>query len=203
MDTFWNVVDVLLKIVGFLSIPLLVFSVILMVRGLKKYQPIQPKGLLIQMGIPVAMLLAYGYFMDLEPPKTASQLLFVAGAAAGLLASRTTRLELSWGQVFGKRNGWYLVAWAATFGITQLLALFARREYVAWGFSTLYFSLGLTLATNLALLMRRQAMLGAGARAMVAPAPAWSASAGTVCPGCGQVVPQGGSFCPDCGTAVS
>lgn len=141
------------------------------------------------------------------------------GIGLGVASSLTTRLGLDSGQVIGLRSIWYLVAWAVTFSVTQLLAVFARSEHAAWGFTTLYFSLGLTLGTNGTLLARRQRILAGDepaaelALAVAVPGPARSPMFATPgpaappplarCPGCGRPVDPGARFCTSCGVRLA
>lgn len=206
MEILKDILNVVLRIVGFLSIPILVVSIILMIKNLRRVSPVRLKGLVFQSFSPLVVFVIYALFLSLDPPRIASGLLFAVGLGLGILSSLTTRLGLARGEVVGQRSIWYLVAWAVTFSVTQLLAVFARSEYVAWGFSTLYFSLGLTLGTTGTLFARRQRIL-AGDEAPAELPPASPASApraiGATCPRCGEPLDAGARFCTRCGVRLA
>lgn len=217
METLKDVLNVALRIVGALSVPLLIISIVFMIKNLRRAYPVRPKGLALQTLTPVLVFVIYALLLSLDPPKIASGVLFVVGIGLGVVSSLTTRLGLDSGQVVGRRSIWYLVAWAVTFSVTQLLAVFARSEYAAWGFTTLYFSLGLTLGTNAMLFVRRQRIL-AGDESPAdltltapgpAPAPAYAVPGPVLappparCPGCGRPVDPGARFCTGCGVRLA
>lgn len=207
METLKTVLDIALRILGILSIPLLIWSVVVMIKNLKKPRPLRTKDLVVQTLTPVAVFIVYALLLGLDPPRVPSALLLVAGLALGALSSRATRLWLAGGQVIGRRSVWYLVAWSATFAITQALSAFARPEYAAWGFSTMYFSFGLTLGTNAMLAMRRQRVLDGVEQSAAPPAtPALAlsaAAAGVPCASCGHPSPPGARFCTRCGVRLA
>lgn len=218
MEILKDVLDVVLRIIGALSVPLLVVSIFFMIKNLRRASPVRPKGLALQTLSPLLVFVVYALLLSLDPPKIASGALFVLGIGLGVASSLTTRLGLEAGEVIGRRSIWYLVAWAVTFSVTQLLAVFARAEHAAWGFATLYFSLGLTLGTNGTLLARRQRVLaGDEPAAELAPAPAVAGpapppsptGAGAApqpqwgCPGCGRPVDPGARFCTRCGVRLA
>ena len=206
MEILKDILDVVLRIVGFLSIPVLVFSIFLMIKNLRRLYPVKPSGLALQTATPLFVFVIYALLLSLDPPKIPSGLLFVVGIGLGILASLTTRLGMSGGQVIGQRSIWYLVAWAVTFSATQLLAVFARSEYAAWGFSTLYFSFGLTLGTNGTLFVRRQRVLAGDEAPAELHGSAASATArvpAAACPNCGSAIDVGTRFCTRCGVRLA
>jgi len=197
MEILKDVLNVVLRVVGALSVPLLVVSIFFMIKNLRRPYPVLPKGLALQTLAPVLVFVVYALLLSLDPPKIASGALFVVGIGLGVASSLTTKLGLDGGHVIGRRSIWYLVAWAVTFSVTQLLAVFARSEYAAWGFTTLYFSLGLTLGTNGTLFARRQRILAGDEPAAATPSPL------ARCPGCGRPVESGARFCTGCGVRLA
>lgn len=208
IETLKAILDVVLRAIGFLSVPMLVVSIVFMIKNLRRAHPVRPKGLALQTATPLAVFVVYALLLSLDPPKLASGVLLMVGLGLGIVSSMTTHLGLERGQVIGQRNIWYLVAWAVTFSITQLLAVFARSEYAAWGFTTLYFSLGLTLGTNGTLLVRRDRILSGAEPATAAPAAVAAPAVGLIatpatCPGCGLAVEPGVRFCTRCGVRLA
>ena len=183
--------DVVFKIIGWLSIPLLIFSVWMMIRTLKKERTITILRLLLQVAIGMVMLIVYVVFLKVSPPTTWSWGLIVVGLLIGLFQSRTTSMWVDQGKVLGKRSVWFLVVWAAAFSITQLLALMGQSVAASYGLLTVYLATGLSVGANFGLMIARQRVL-VKARAGV-----------TGCPNCGRNIPVGTSFCTDCGAQLA
>jgi len=184
--------DMLFKIIGFLSIPLLIFSIFMMVRSLKKERTITIRSLLLQVVISIVMLIIYSALLNIAAPTAWSWALIAVGLLVGGLQSRTTALTVQGDRVLGKRAVWFLVVWGAAFTITQLLALFARGGMASYGLLTIYFATGLSIGANLGLFLRRQQVLSRGGTPSATPA----------CPGCGAQIQPGISFCTSCGAEL-
>ena len=188
--------DIVFKIIGFLSIPLLIFSIIMMVRSLKKERTITIRSLLLQVVISLAMLIIYSTLLKVDPPTGWSWVLIATGLLIGGLQSRTTALTVQGDKVLGKRSVWFLVIWGISFTITQLLALFGRAEIASYGLLTIYLSTGLSVGANLGLFFRRQQVLQTGKTVTEAVVP------DGVCPDCGAEVSPGQQFCTGCGSQL-
>ena len=183
--------DVVFKIIGWLSIPLLIFSVWMMIRTLKKERTITILRLLLQVAIGIVMLIVYVIFLKVSPPTAWSWVLIAAGLLIGLLQSRTTSLWVDQGKVLGKRSVWFLVVWAAAFSITQLLALLGQGVAASYGLLTVYLATGLSIGANFGLMIARQRIL------------LKSRSGAISCLSCGRDIPVGTSFCTDCGAQLA
>lgn len=184
--------DIVLKIIGFLSIPLLVFSITMMVRSLKKERTITVRSLLLQVLIGIAMLIIYATLLKIDPPTGFSWALLVLGLLIGIWQSRTTALTVQGSRVLGKRSVWFLVIWGISFTLTQLLALFGRSEWASYGLLTIYLSTGLSVGANLGLFFRRQQALKNG-----------ETTDTRACPACGTPVQPTTRFCTGCGRELS
>lgn len=183
--------DVVLKIIGWLSIPLLIFSVWMMIRSLKKERTITIVSLLLQVAISVVVLILYVVLLKVSPPTGWSWILIAAGLLIGLLQSRTTSLRVDGGKVLGKRSVWFLVVWAAAFSITQLLALLGQGVAASYGLLTVYLATGLSIGANFGLMIARQRVLTK------------AQSGAIICLGCGRDIPMGTSFCTNCGAQLA
>jgi hypothetical protein len=182
--------DILFKIIGLLSIPLLLLSVILMIRGLRKERSIRSLSLIFPALISLIILIVYTALLNNLPPTAWSAALLLTGLFIGSLQSRTTRLAWSNGKITGKRSAWYLVVWGIAFTITQLLVLFGPSKAAAYGLLTIYLSTGLNLGVNATLLIR-YFLLKSKKQVQ-----------GTICPVCGHNNEPGIKFCTGCGKTL-
>jgi hypothetical protein len=219
-------VEIVLRIIGWLSIPLLIFSVWMMIRSLKKERNITIVSLSLQVAISVVVLILYVVLLRVSPPTVWSWALIAVGLLIGLLQSRTTSMHADQGKVLGKRSVWFLVVWAAAFSITQLLALVGRGTAASYGLLAVYLATGLSVGANCGLMIARQRVLAkaksgaascpncggsipAGTRfctncgKQLVTVPIESAPAATYCPGCGKANAAGQRFCTNCGTALT
>jgi len=219
--------EVFLKVLGYLSIPLLLLSVIFMIRSLRRDRRLRSRSLLIPIFISIVFLIVYNSLLGVSPPTILSFILMILGLAFGSLWGRTTHLTMREGMVYGRRSVWYLVIWALSIGITQLMALTVSSAAVAYGLSTIYFTTGLAVGTNSSLLFRRSRLgpasvpeitwpncgtINGGTRKFcmqcgqaLAPviASAQAVPASSRCPQCGHVTQPGTSFCGNCGQRQS
>lgn len=184
--------DIVFKTLGFLSIPLLIISIILMVRSLKKERTITIRSLFLQVIIGIVLLITYATLLNINPPTAWSGALIGIGLLIGGLQSRTIALTVREKSVLGKRPVWFLVIWGISFTITQLLALFGRGDIASYGLLTIYLSTGLTVGANMGLFFRRQQSIRRG-----------KTSGADVCPSCGTAIHSGKRFCTGCGNELA
>ena len=183
--------EVFLKIIGYLSIPLVLLSVFVMIRSLRRDQRLTSRSLITQMLVSLVFIIAYALLLRVSVSLALSTPLLVLGLILGVLWNRTTHLRLQKGEVFGRRSIWYLVIWGLSFSITQLMALTASAEIVSYGLSTVYFSTGLAIGTNGSLLFRRWRLISSGAPVEIS------------CPACGTVNIRVRNFCTQCGQTLA
>jgi len=199
-------VDTVLRVIGFLSIPVLILSVVMMIRGLHRVRVITVRSLVLPAAISIVLLLVYVNLLGITPPTGWSWALMSLGLLIGIIQSRTTKMHARNGSVFGKRSICFLVTWAIAFTLTQLLALFGRGNIASYGLLAIYLATGLSIGMNLSLLFRRQRTLsGANTGAFAFPDCGREIAAGTrFCTGCGKevapVTAQPSITCPDCGS---
>jgi len=151
--------DIFLRILGFLAIGGLALAVAMMIRSLGKALPVRLGRQLVETIVSVVILIVYVAILGVTPVGWLSAVLFALGLAVGYLTSRSVDLELRDGDVVSRRSTWYLVLWAATIAITQLLALTASWGAVAFGVATVYFSTAVVVGRNGTLLVRRAGLL--------------------------------------------
>jgi hypothetical protein len=203
------------KIIGFISIALMIFSVYIMIKSMRRDQRIKVRSLLIPVFSSLIFLVLYVVILKSVRLSPWSFLLGLVGLAAGILWSKTTLMSLKNNNVVGKRSPWYLVIWGVTIAVTQLLSMTASPGTVAIGISTIFFSTGLNIGTNSSLLVRRQKlvsgiqMLDKSANvSRVTGAPPQKPALGTkpqqsICLACGKVNAAGLKYCIYCGHVLA
>ena len=186
-----DIINLILRIVGFLSIPLTLVAIGLMIRGLRHEQQVTARSLIIQLATSPVFLAAYAWLLGVAVSTRIAVPMLIVGLGVGVVWGYTTKLRLTRrGRVAGRRSIWYLAVWALTFTVTQGLVLWASSEVVAHALSTMYFSTGAAVGMNGYLLFRHWRLLSG------APAP-------LQCPACGAVGGRGQKFCVRCGTTLA
>jgi hypothetical protein len=200
MDTVW-------KIVGYLSIPLVLVGVALMLASFRREQRITGRALLWQGGFAVVFLVVYQMIIGADMSGPWPWAVLLGGGVVGFGVGRLTRMYKRGGQAYARRSYWFLVPWALTFGFAQLIALGAIDRTLFTGVVTLYASTGIALGATAALLYQRLDLVGVddSPDAPAAPVSAVAASVALVesgCPNCGTVLASGARFCRTCGRRV-
>ncbi len=178
--------EILLKVVGYISILALIISFAFMIKTLGRARRLNVRSLIVPILISIAFLVLYRALLDLNKLTGVSIGLVIFGMAIGIIWSRTTRLTIKGRTVFAQKSVWYVIIWGLSIIITQFLAMTATQELVTYGLSTVYFSTGLVVSTNTGLFARYIKNL------RTVPADTW-------CSSCGKVNSQGTNFCTQCG----
>ena len=151
----------LFKLVGFLSIPIVAFSMFLMIKSIGRRRRIGQRNLLIQLGLSPTFLIVYALLLGLSvSPKWAIPLI-IMGLGIGLFWGNSTQLDARGGEIYGTRSIWYLLMWGLSFILTQVLVLFATEGLAAGGLAVMVFSTSAAVGMNGLLLLRRSALLSA------------------------------------------
>lgn len=158
----------LFKLIGFLSIPLVVLSIFLMIRSIGKARRITSRSLLIQMGTAPAFLIIYSLALGIGVALKWAVPLVLLGAGVGGFWGLNTALSLRGSEVVGTRSIWYLVLWAVSFTLTQALALLATDGMTAGGLATMCFSTGTAVGMNGGLLLRHRSLVASVAEGGIA-----------------------------------
>ena len=154
-----------LRVVGYLSIPVLLISVGLTVRSIRREQAVAVtvRSSLIPMAFVAVMLFVYVVLLGVTTSGTTTWLPLIAGAVGGLWwNSKTTKLTLQDGRVLGAKTLWVLMPWAISMSLTQGLALAESSLTVPVGFTMMFAVSGLVFGENVGLLQRRARLLGGG-----------------------------------------
>ena len=182
---------IVFKIIGYLSIPLMIFSAYTMIKSLNRDQRIKTLSLVLPMVTSVAAVFLYTAILKITTSTFLSAILAIVGFLLGIWWSRSTILSIKNGAVTGKRSSVYIVVWILTIAITQLMSQVSSPKLVALGISSMFFSTGLALGTNLSLLSRRHKLAST------------LKSASRTCPHCGKTVAAGLNFCTYCGNSLA
>lgn len=183
--------DLLFRIIGILSIPLVLVSVALMIRSLRHEQFLTSSSLIIQLLMSPIILIIYALLLKAPVYHVISIPLFIVGLGIGLRLGQTTRLRYYQKRVLGKRSAWYLAVWGLTFAVTQGLALVASSEATSFGLASMFFATGIAIGINADLLSRHRKLLRR------------PASDNISCSTCGSLNPASYKSCIHCGASLA
>ena len=153
------IVTVFLKLIGLLSIPLMIVSVLVMVRSIGRARRITQKSLLIQIVTSPAFLIVYTLLLGVSIAFKWAVPVTMLGVGIGGFWGLSTALSVKDRQVVGTRSVWYLWLWAGSFAVTQLLAVFATDGATAGGLAMMFLSMGTAVGMNASLLYRHRLLL--------------------------------------------
>jgi hypothetical protein len=159
---------IFMRLIGWLSIPLLVLAVLIMIRSIKRQNRLRMRALVIPLVTTLFVPLVYVAILG-TTPWYLGILLFIVGLGIGVIWANTTVLELRDGEVFGARSVGYIIVWGFTFVLSQTLALTAGTLLVGFGLSTIFLSMGIALGTNGNLIYRRSAVAAGKPDAPIGP----------------------------------
>ncbi|MBN1856073.1 MAG: hypothetical protein JW846_03870 [Dehalococcoidia bacterium] len=158
-----TILTVFLKIVGFLSIPMVLFSTFMMVRSIGRARRITRKSLYIQLGLSPVFFIVYSILLGLSIAFKWAVPLVILGLGVGGFWAQSTDLSLRGSHVMGTRSTWYVILWGVSFAVTQAMALFASEGATAAGLATMCFSMGTAVGMNASLLLRHMLLLQSAA----------------------------------------
>ncbi len=142
------------RILSLLSIPVVLWTFWRLVKQVGKPQRVRTFAPVIGMVLSMLMLAVNVFLLHRAAAGLMGAALLVVGAGFGLAWGQSTRFSMRGDVLVAKRSVLYLVFWAVSFAITQLLATFASTLWVTGGLMTMFFSAGATLGTNTNLLAR-------------------------------------------------
>jgi len=152
-----------LQIVGYLSIPVLLVSVGLTIRSIRRERAVTltVRSAAIPILFVATSLVGYIAFIGVATSALTTWLPLLGGIVAGLWWNRaTTRLTVREGRVVGVKTAWVLLPWALSITLTQSLALAESSLTVPVGFTLLFTFSGLVIGEQMGLLQRRAELLG-------------------------------------------
>lgn len=187
------------RVIGYLSLLILLISFYFMVRTLRRGRKVTRRSLIIPILMSVLFLVVYGAVLNHPEPSVLSALLMALGLVFGVIWSRATTLTARGTDVYGRRSVGYVVIWGLSIAVTQAATLMAP-SWAAYGMSTIYFSTGLAMGTNASLLIKRSRLLSDHSQGRLV------AGAGQAvlsrCKRCGEISESGQRFCVNCGSQL-
>ena len=149
-----NIFDLLGRAVSILSIVLMVVGFIMLIRQINKSNRLRASSLLLSMVFSILMLMFNAFVLRSTGIRWWYVFLLIFGIGFGLAWGKTTKLDIRENKVLGKRSIGYILFWLISLLLTQVLALFAKRDVVAFGLVGMFFSTGISMGTNSNILLR-------------------------------------------------
>jgi hypothetical protein len=143
------------RILSLLTIPMVLLSFYGIIRQMRKELPFRLRTPVIGLFFAPLSLIINIIFLRRAFPEFLGPALLITGLGFGLAWGQTTRLYAKGPSIVGKRSALYIIFWAVSYAITQILATFAPALWVAGGLTAMFFSTGSGLGTNLNLLTRQ------------------------------------------------
>jgi len=132
---------------------MMLLSVVSMLLTFRRARTLAPLALLVSLGVSLfSTLLSLWFAADL-PSAGVLVLALVAGAGAGLGWSYTTLLYVDGDHVCGRGTAWYLLIWAASFAVNQLVASISSGD-AGMAAVMMTVSAGLAAGNTLGLVLR-------------------------------------------------
>lgn len=154
-----NIFDLLGRAVSILSIVLMVVGFIMLIRQINNSNRLRASSLLLSMVFSVLMLVFNAFVLRSTGIRWWYVFLLIFGIGFGMAWGKTTKLDLKENKVLGKRSVGYILFWLISLILTQVLALFAKRDVVAFGLVGMFFSTGISMGTNSNILLRIRRIL--------------------------------------------
>ena len=151
--------DIVLRAVSVLTVPITLVLFFLMARRVGKEMPMKKRTYLAGMVMPLLMLLINAIFLASAFSMLCggvSFVLFIVGILLGLAAARSSRMTYRDGLVLVKRSILPIILWAISYAFTQLLAAVAPASITGVGVAMMFLSTGVSLGMNASLFRRHQ-----------------------------------------------
>lgn len=180
--------DAVFRIIGYLSIPLVLIGVAMAIRSSLRERPLRGRTLLLTTGIGIAFLIVHDLLRGAEISRPLGWLAAAVGGALGAVWAGRSQLRSAGHQVLAKGEAWYLAIWGLAVVVAQVSMLGLIAGGTSLGIHAVYLTTGLALGVNVGLWVR---LARVRSRAVVAA---------IACPHCGSAVGTGS--CGSCGWRV-
>jgi len=151
---FTNFFDLLGRAVSILSLILMVVGFIMLIRQINKSNRLRASSLFLSMMFSVLMLVFNAFVLRSTGIRWWYVFLLIFGVGFGIAWGKATTVDLKDNKVLGKRSTTYILFWLISLILTQVLALFAKRDVVSFGLVGMFFSTGISMGTNSNILFR-------------------------------------------------
>lgn len=189
---------ILLRIISFLSIPLVLVMFYGLIRSVGKEQ-VYRKQLYVKGIVMTSIMMFINVLFMVQAVFswcTVTWPLFIlAGLGFGYQWGKSTELYQKGDELFVKRSVTHLVLWAASYAFTHLLTIVFPSNIAAAGLAAMFFSTGSSIGVNASLVMRQKENVP-----IQPPGHTVKKRIGTnPCPHCGKPVAPDHDFCMNCG----
>ncbi len=164
--------DLVFIVIGWLSIPMLLVSVMLLVRQWHKSQRMTKRRLLQPVVLAGSSLAFHTIFLRVELDPMNTWLPLLAGGLAGVAISRNEDLRIQAGKVVSTKTAWSYIVWGAGFALSQGIVMRSPGS-ASVALLAVWATTGLTSGEHLGLFQRRRRLL----HPVVNPAPSASSIA--------------------------
>lgn len=146
--------DTLFRIIGYLSIPLVLIGVGVAIWSTLRERPLRGRTFLLVVGIGVAYLVVHDLLRGSEISRPFGWLAAGAGGLLGASWAERSRLRKVAGDVLAKGGARYLAVWGLAVVVAQLSALDSLRVGSSLGVYAVYLATGLALGFNAGMWLR-------------------------------------------------
>ena len=214
-----------LKYLRYVSFAISIILILRMLRSYRKIRSVSRKSCVVAIVFPIATLLVYSVIIGSSLPSIALSALFAFGLALGVWQGKKTDVWVENGRPRAQNTIWFLVAWALSYTLMQVLVQLGTRLSLNVGIGTMCVSTAIALGSQGFILIRlsqtgglpvRRAAVPAEVAAGSEAAPAAATSAATrdssasgsaapssprerlYCSVCGAKLVPGDRFCRTC-----
>ena len=218
-----------LKYLRYVSFAISIILILRMLRSYRKIRSVSRKSCVVAIVFPIATLLVYSVIIGSSLPSIALSALFAFGLALGVWQGKKTDVWVENGRPRAQNTIWFLVVWALSYTLMQVLVQLGTRLSLNVGIGTMCVSTAIALGSQGFILIRlsqtgglpvRRAAVPAEVAAGSEAAPAAAASAATrdsrtsgtasptsprerlYCSVCDAKLVPGDRFCRTCRTVI-
>jgi len=145
---------VILKYVRFVSLAISIILILRMLRTYRRVRSVSRKSCVIAIAFPIATLLVYSVIIGSSLPSIALSPLFAFGLALGVWQGRKTKVWVENGRPQAQNTIWFLVVWALSYTLMQVLVQLGNRLSLNIGIGTMLASTAIAVGSQGLILIR-------------------------------------------------